>query len=139
MAKSASKQTHNQKTAKLLVSIVIAMILVAVIVFGAFAIAKIARDRNSEKDSSQDTTTASEILQTEDDLKDEDKGRLMEVEWDTPSDKLKYYVDIQVTSEERKGMFKVISKVCDDNDIEVVGLNLTDGESGTTNTLLKVE
>ena len=72
-------------------------------------------------------------------LKEEDKGRLMEVEWDTPSDKLKYYVDIQVTSEERKGMFKAISKVCDDYDIEVVGLNLTDGEAGTTNTLLKVE
>ena len=63
----------------------------------------------------------------------------MEVEWDTPSKKLKYYVDIQVVSEERKGMFKDISKVCDDYDIEVVGLNLTDGEPGTTNTLLKVE
>ena len=72
-------------------------------------------------------------------LNEEDKGRLMEVEWDTPSDKLKYYVDIQVVSEERKGMFKDISKVCDDYDIEVVGLNLTEGEPGTTNTLLKVE
>lgn len=72
-------------------------------------------------------------------LSEKDKGRLMEVEWDTPSDTLKYYVDIQVISEERKGMFKDISKVCDDYDIEVVGLNLTDGEPGTTNTLLKVE
>ena len=72
-------------------------------------------------------------------LTEKDKGRLMEVEWDTPSKKLKYYVDIQVVSEERKGMFKDISKVCDDYDIEVVGLNLTDGEPGTTNTLLKVE
>ncbi|MBR2674612.1 MAG: bifunctional (p)ppGpp synthetase/guanosine-3',5'-bis(diphosphate) 3'-pyrophosphohydrolase [Mogibacterium sp.] len=72
-------------------------------------------------------------------LSDEDKGRLIGVEWDTPSDSLKYYVDIQVVSEERKGMFKDISKVCDDYDIEVVGLNLTEGEPGTTNTLLKVE
>ena len=72
-------------------------------------------------------------------LSEKDKGRLMEVEWDTPSDTLKYFVDIQVISEERKGMFKDISKVCDDYDIEVVGLNLTDGEPGTTNTLLKVE
>ena len=72
-------------------------------------------------------------------LTEKDKGRLMEVEWDTPSKKLKYYVDIQVVSEERKGLFKDISKVCDDYDIEVVGLNLTDGEPGTTNTLLKVE
>ena len=72
-------------------------------------------------------------------LKDEDKGRLMEVEWDTPSDSRKYFADIQVVSEERKGLFKEISKVCDDNDIEVVGLNLTPGEPGTTNTLLTVE
>ena len=72
-------------------------------------------------------------------LKDEDKGRLMEVEWDTPSDSRKYFVDIQVVSEERKGLFKDLSKVCDDNDIEVVGLNLTPGEPGTTNTLLTVE
>ena len=72
-------------------------------------------------------------------LSEKDKGRLMDVEWDTPSDSLKYFVDIQVISEERKGMFKDISKVCDDYDIEVVGLNLTDGEPGTTNTLLKVE
>ena len=72
-------------------------------------------------------------------LSKEDEGRLMDVEWDTPSDTLKYYVDIQVISEERKGMFRDISKVCDDYDIEVIGLNLTDGEPGTTNTLLKVE
>ena len=72
-------------------------------------------------------------------LADKEKDRLMDVEWDTPSKKLKYYVDIQVVSEERKGLFKDISKVCDDYDIEVVGLNLTDGEPGTTNTLLKVE
>ena len=71
-------------------------------------------------------------------LKEEDRARLMEVEWDSPDSSLKYYVDIQVVSEERKGMFKDLSKVCDDNDIEIVGLNLTDGEPGTTNTLLKV-
>ena len=72
-------------------------------------------------------------------IRDEDKGRLMEVEWDTPSDSRKYFADIQVVSEERKGLFKDLSKVCDDNDIEVVGLNLTPGEPGTTNTLLTVE
>lgn len=72
-------------------------------------------------------------------LKDEDKGRLMEVDWDTPSDSRKYFADIQVVSEERKGLFKDLSKACDDNDIEVVGLNLTPGEPGTTNTLITVE
>ena len=72
-------------------------------------------------------------------IKEEDRGRLIAVEWDTPSDTRKYYTDIQVVSEERKGLFKDISKVCDDFDLEVVGLNLTPGEPGTTNTLLTVE
>ncbi|MBQ6388300.1 MAG: bifunctional (p)ppGpp synthetase/guanosine-3',5'-bis(diphosphate) 3'-pyrophosphohydrolase [Mogibacterium sp.] len=72
-------------------------------------------------------------------IREADKGRLIEVEWDTPDKLRKYYVDIQVTSEERKGIFKDLSKVCDDYDIEVVGLNLTQGEPGTTNSLLTVE
>ena len=72
-------------------------------------------------------------------LREEDKGRLIQVEWDTPSDNRKYYADVQVVSEERKGLFKDISKVCDDYELEVVGLNLTPGEPGTTNTLLTVE
>ena len=72
-------------------------------------------------------------------IKEEDRGRLIEVEWDTPSDSRKYYADVQIVSEERKGLFKDVSKVCDDFDLEVVGLNLTPGEPGTTNTLLTVE
>ena len=74
MAKSASKQKQNkQRTAKLALFILVAIILVAVIVFGIFAIAKIARDKEGKKDNAQNINTASEILRTEDDLKDEDK------------------------------------------------------------------
>ncbi len=72
-------------------------------------------------------------------IRDEDKGRLIHVSWDTPDNSRKYVVDVQVISETRKGIFKDISKVCDDNEIEVVGLNLTDGEPGTSNTLITVE
>ncbi len=72
-------------------------------------------------------------------LREEDRARLITVNWDTPDTNRKYYVDLQVVSEERKGIFKDISKVCDDYDIEVVGLNLTPGEPGTTNTLITVE
>lgn len=72
-------------------------------------------------------------------IREEDRGRLIEVNWDSPSENRKYYADVQVVSEERKGLFKDISKVCDDYDLEVVGLNLTPGEPGTTNTLLTVE
>ncbi|MBQ6456313.1 MAG: bifunctional (p)ppGpp synthetase/guanosine-3',5'-bis(diphosphate) 3'-pyrophosphohydrolase, partial [Mogibacterium sp.] len=72
-------------------------------------------------------------------LREEDRARLITVNWDTPDSNRKYYVDLQVVSEERKGIFKDISKVCDDYDIEVVGLNLTPGEPGTTNTLITIE
>ena len=72
-------------------------------------------------------------------LREDDRPRLIEVNWDTPDADRKYYVDLQVVSEERKGIFKDISKVCDDYDIEVVGLNLTPGEPGTTNTLITIE
>ena len=72
-------------------------------------------------------------------LKEEDKGRLMEVEWDTPSESRKYFVDVQIVSEERKGLFKDISKVCDDNDLEVAGLNLDHSEPGVINAMLTVE
>ena len=72
-------------------------------------------------------------------LREEDRQRLINVNWNTPDSNRKYYVDLQVVSEERKGIFKDISKVCDDYDIEVVGLNLTPGEPGTTNTLITVE
>ena len=72
-------------------------------------------------------------------IREADRGRLIEVNWDSPNENRKYYADIQVVSEERKGLFKDISKVCDDYDLEVVGLNLTPGEPGTTNTLLTVE
>ena len=72
-------------------------------------------------------------------LREEDRARLITVNWDTPDANRKYYVDLQVVSEERKGIFKDISKVCDDYDIEVVGLNLTPGEPGTVNTLITIE
>ena len=81
----------------------------------------------------------SETLPEDSSIKEEDRGRLIEVNWDSPNENRKYYADIQVVSEERKGLFKDISKVCDDYDLEVVGLNLTPGEPGTTNTLLTVE
>jgi GTP pyrophosphokinase len=72
-------------------------------------------------------------------IKKEDQGRLITVDWDTPDNSRKYVVDVQVIAESRKGIFKDISKVCDDYDIEIVGLNLTDGEPGTSNTLITVE
>ncbi len=71
-------------------------------------------------------------------LSEEDKARLIEVNWDTPDVNHKYYADIQVCASERKGMFKDISKICDDSDIEIAGLNLVSSPEGESNTVLTV-
>lgn len=71
-------------------------------------------------------------------LRESEKARLIEVEWDSPDDKRVYYADIQVISEERKGIFKDLSKVCDDHDLDVVGLNLTHDHPGTSTTIITV-
>ncbi|HHW95248.1 MAG TPA: bifunctional (p)ppGpp synthetase/guanosine-3',5'-bis(diphosphate) 3'-pyrophosphohydrolase [Mogibacterium sp.] len=72
-------------------------------------------------------------------LSEEDRERLIEVHWDNPDANRKYYADIHIHAEERKGLFKDVSKVCDDNDIEVVGLNLTHADPGFSNVVLTVE
>ncbi len=71
-------------------------------------------------------------------LNEEDQGRLIEVLWDDPDDSRKYYADIHVYAEERKGLFRDVSKVCDDNDIEVVGLNLTHADPGFSSVVITV-
>lgn len=63
-------------------------------------------------------------------LSEEDKQRLIEVSWDTPNKNHVYFADIHVVSEERKGLFKDVSKLCDDYDVEIAGLNMMHGETG---------
>ncbi len=70
MAKTTKKQTRNKS--KTIIYLLIVMILVAVIVLGGLTIAKLMREKD-ENDSVHDTNTASEILRTEEDLKDEEK------------------------------------------------------------------
>ena len=71
-------------------------------------------------------------------LTEQDKERLIEVAWDAPDESHKYYADIQVCSVERKGIFRDISKVCDDSDIDIAGLNMVPADEGSTNTVLTV-
>ena len=72
------------------------------------------------------------------DLSDEDKERLIQVEWDIPDSSQKYFVDLQVSADDRKGLFKDISKLCDDNEVDIAGLNMVPGEPGSTEIILNV-
>lgn len=71
-------------------------------------------------------------------LSDEDKARLIEVDWDTPNANHRYFADINVVAEERKGLFKDVSKVCDDSDVEIAGLNMMPSEPGEQQLVLTI-
>ena len=56
-------------------------------------------------------------------LSDEDKQRLIDVSWD-PNLLDKYYDgEISIIAKDQKGMLSSISKVCEDMDVRIVGLN----------------
>ncbi|MBQ0040663.1 MAG: bifunctional (p)ppGpp synthetase/guanosine-3',5'-bis(diphosphate) 3'-pyrophosphohydrolase [Clostridiales bacterium] len=63
-------------------------------------------------------------------LSEEDKARLIDVDWDTPDANHRYFADINVVAEERKGLFHDVSKVCDDTNVEIAGLNMIPSEPG---------
>ena len=71
-------------------------------------------------------------------LSEEDKARLIDVNWDTPNANHRYFADINVVAEERKGLFKDVSKVCDDSDVEIAGLNMMPSEPGEQQLVLTV-
>ena len=57
-------------------------------------------------------------------LPEAEKGRLIEVEWETPKEGQTYYADINIAGRDRKGMFSDISKVCEDMDVKLAGVNM---------------
>ncbi|WP_037372944.1 RelA/SpoT family protein [Anaerovorax odorimutans] len=56
-------------------------------------------------------------------LPDGEKERLVEVEWDKQKENMSYNVDINILAEDRKGMFSDISRVCEDMDVHIAGVN----------------
>ena len=56
-------------------------------------------------------------------LPDEEQSRLIEVEWEDINPGKSYNVDITLITSDRKGIFSEISKVCEDMDIHIAGVN----------------
>ncbi|MBO4724940.1 MAG: bifunctional (p)ppGpp synthetase/guanosine-3',5'-bis(diphosphate) 3'-pyrophosphohydrolase [Firmicutes bacterium] len=54
---------------------------------------------------------------------DADKARFIDVEWNDEKVGKDYEVTISVIADDRKGLFSDISKVCDDNDVNLTGIN----------------
>lgn len=57
-------------------------------------------------------------------LPEEEKLRMIEVEWDThDSQGSCYNVDICILAEDRRGLFSELSRVCEDMDVNITGVN----------------
>ena len=57
-------------------------------------------------------------------IKDIDRNRLIEVEWDIKEDISTYNADVFIHADDRKGLFSDISRVCLDMDVNIAGVNL---------------
>lgn len=57
-------------------------------------------------------------------LPENEKGRLIDVKWETPKEGQTYYADIVIMGTDRKGLFSDISKVCEDMDVRLCGVNM---------------
>jgi len=57
-------------------------------------------------------------------LPDSEKARLIKVEWDSAKDAMAFNVDINIIANDRKGLFADISRICEEMDINIAGVNL---------------
>ncbi len=56
-------------------------------------------------------------------MDEEDRARLIDVEWDPATLEQAYNGGITLIASDQKGMFSSISKICDDMDVHIIGLN----------------
>lgn len=56
-------------------------------------------------------------------LPDEEKARFINVSWDGDKLDQSYNTDISIIARDRKGLFSAISKVCEDMDVNIAGVN----------------
>jgi GTP pyrophosphokinase len=67
-----------------------------------------------------------------------EKGRFIEVEWLNLDDGASYEMDMTIVAEDRKGLFSDISKICEDMDIRITGVNAKSASDGVVNILISL-
>lgn len=60
-------------------------------------------------------------------MPEEKRGRFIEVSWDKDKEELSYDADIRIIAEDRKGLFSDLSKLCEDMDVKISGVNAKSG------------
>jgi len=71
-------------------------------------------------------------------LPEEEKQRFIEVEWDKQKDNMSYDTDINILAEDRKGLFSDLSRVCEDMDVHIAGVNAKSAKDGIVNITMTV-
>ena len=71
-------------------------------------------------------------------LPESEKARFIEVEWEDLTVGKAYNADICLICNNRKGMLSDISKVCDDHDVKIMGINAKTGDDGSASINLTI-
>ncbi|HWQ79695.1 MAG TPA: bifunctional (p)ppGpp synthetase/guanosine-3',5'-bis(diphosphate) 3'-pyrophosphohydrolase [Anaerovoracaceae bacterium] len=66
-------------------------------------------------------------------LPEDEKQRVIEVEWDKQKDNMSYDTDINILAEDRKGLFSDLSRICEDMDVHIAGVNAKSARDGIVN------
>ncbi len=66
-------------------------------------------------------------------LPEEEKARFIDVEWDKQKENMSYDTDINILAEDRKGLFSDLSRVCEDMDVHIAGVNAKSAKDGVIN------
>ncbi len=67
---------------------------------------------------------------------DFDKARFIDVYWDNLEDNRSYNADINIISEDRKGLFSDLSRVCEDMDVHITGVNAKSAKDKVVNIIM---
>ena len=66
-------------------------------------------------------------------LPEDERKRFIKVDWDLHKEDVSYNADIHILAEDRKGLFSDISKVCEDMDVHIAGVNAKSGKENIAN------
>jgi len=66
-------------------------------------------------------------------LPEDERQRFIDVEWDTQKENMSYDTDINILAEDRKGLFSDLSRVCEDMDVHIAGVNAKSAKDGVIN------
>lgn len=72
-------------------------------------------------------------------LPDHERARFIDVEWDIEKQASTFETDVSVISEDRKGLFSDLSKICEDMDVHITGVIGKSNNDNTANISLTVQ